>query len=275
MENELERHVQLPNDLIKEIELKPDDLLIYLALKSFDGPDGCYPSLASIAKVADSSIKSVKKSLLLLKNKNFINFETNGKGCKIKYTFQKYITFEPFSYRFIFDTRFTFQEKAYLAAAQQFMFKNDLNEGSITIEKYVFAKKIHMSVRSLERVESSLKQKGVLTTHKITAKDPYGCSGTIRYYNLSTYCQEIAYTIHKMSDAINKNAQKIQKVESKVDNVIDEVKLLKEALINKNIECQNLKALLKNKNKRLSIIEKENDILKEHEKENEEVKLTF
>lgn len=78
-----------------------------------------------------------------------------------------------------------------------------------------------------------------------------------------------------MSDAINKNAQKIQKVESKVDNVIDEVKLLKEALINKNIECQNLKALLKNKNKRLSIIEKENDILKEHEKENEEVKLTF
>lgn len=87
MENELERHVQLPNDLIKEIELKPDDLLIYLALKSFDGPDGCYPSLASIAKVADSSIKSVKKSLLLLKNKNFINFETNGKGCKIRYTF--------------------------------------------------------------------------------------------------------------------------------------------------------------------------------------------
>lgn len=275
MENKLERHVQLPNDLIKEIELKPDDLLIYLALKSFDSPEGCYPSLASIAKVADSSINNVKKSLLLLKNKNFINFETNGKGKKIYYTFQKYITFEPFSYKFIFDTRLSFQEKAYLAAAQQFMYKNDIAEGAITIEKYIFAKKIHMSVRSLERVESSLKQKGILTTHYTTTKDQYGCSGIVRYYDLSKYFQEIAYTIHKMSDAINKNTQDIKTIDSKVDNLSDKVDMLERALISKTVECNNLKALLKNNRKRLSIVEKENGILQKQQEQDEQTKFTF
>ena len=72
-----------------------------------------------------------------------------------------------------------------------------------------------------------------------------------------------------MSDAINKNTQDIKTIDSKVDNLSDKVDMLEKALISKTVECNNLKALLKNNRKRLSIVEKENDILQEQQEQNE------
>jgi DNA-binding MarR family transcriptional regulator len=94
--------------------LNTKDLLVYLALKSFNNArNQCYPSLNTIAKKLGTSINTVSKCIDNLIKEGYVSRESSGRG--FNYTFTETDDFEPFAHNFIERTDYTFKEKAYLA----------------------------------------------------------------------------------------------------------------------------------------------------------------
>ena len=53
------RHIQVPNDLIGTENIEPKDLVIYLALKSFDGKD-CFPGIRTLVELTGANQRTVR-----------------------------------------------------------------------------------------------------------------------------------------------------------------------------------------------------------------------
>jgi len=118
------QHVQLPNDMTKGKELAPKDLLIYVCIKKHQNKDTktCFPSLETIMKLSSSSKPTVLKAIDNLKRLGYIQVTKDGR--KNVYSFNPYKNFEPFSTDFLEKEDLSANEKAYLIATQQYMFKD-------------------------------------------------------------------------------------------------------------------------------------------------------
>ena len=223
------RHIQFPNSVSYD-GLNPIDCLVYVAIKSFDGAHGCFPSLAKIAEFANIPLTTVRRSITNLKNKKIIEVSCAGKGQKTYYTFPRPLDlgFEPFSYEFAQDKNLPPSTKGCLIMAQKLMSKNSEDQAAIVDTTMSLAEKLNMSPKTLRSYERALQDEGILTIAESKLTDEGGGKKQIRYYNLSKYCQAIAYVLRNFNERIT-NTEVLSKLNSEqIAKLIDNYKELKQ-----------------------------------------------
>ena len=123
------KHSQVPNNMAQD-GLSPREQLVYAVLHSYDNPEKeVFPSLDKLAERSQLSIPTIRASLKKLEDSGYIKIEKRGR--KNYYFFKKYINFEPFSNKFLDNTNITPTTKAYLVAAQQYMYKDEEGLGKV------------------------------------------------------------------------------------------------------------------------------------------------
>lgn len=201
---ENKQHCQLPNNM-GNTDLTPQDQLIYLSIKRFANMSNyAYPSLQKLHTITGAAINTIKKSIDVLTAKGYITTEKEGK--RIKYIFNKYKEFEPFSYEFLDKEDLSFTEKAYLAASQQYMFKDVDGLGKITFSNKDLAKHINMSESTISRCNSALVKKDYLTV--IKNSEEHGI-GDLKVFQLAKLGQAIIWRLKDHEDRIEENTQNI------------------------------------------------------------------
>lgn len=64
------QHYQLPNDMTESGKLNPNDLLVYITLKSYynNKTKLCFPGLRTVSEKCKLSIPTVRKSIVVLED---------------------------------------------------------------------------------------------------------------------------------------------------------------------------------------------------------------
>lgn len=235
MENNLQ-HVQLPNNMT--LDVKPKDLLVYVTIKRHQDSETkkAFPSLVTISAESGASINAVRKSIKDLVKSNYISIEKVRN--KNIYSFNEYKNFEPFSYEFLDNKELSCDEKSYILAAQQYMYKDIEGEGKISYTNEELASKINVSERSIIRYNNSLERKGLLTKVKSELRDlETGCAKEIKIFDLNKMLQGIIWILKNHEDRITANEENIELLNSRMNKFENENKELKSK--NKELEHEN------------------------------------
>lgn len=205
---ENKQHSQLPNKM-SEHNLKPVDQLVYAAIKAHNGSEGCFPSLETISNEINVSIPTIRKSINNLKSEKYIS--VTKKDRRNYYTFSKYKTFEPFSNKFLQNTNITPSTKAYLAAAQQYMFKDQEGLGKISYSNYELAEKLNVSEHFIRKCNKELERKNYLITTDNENRDlETGCKKDTKIFKLTELGQAIIWKLQEHEEQIKQNAENIE-----------------------------------------------------------------
>lgn len=210
-----ERHVQLPNSMAHILE--PKDLLIYLYIKKYMNKDTkeAFPSLETLKENSGASIPTIRNAISRLENNGYL--KVSKAGNKNIYTFLKWEEFEPFSYSFLDKEDLTFQEKAYLVATQQYMFKND-GIGKVSFTNKELSEKINLSESSIRRCDKSLEKKEYMTIIKTKVIDPVtGLKINEKIFHLNELEQAIVFALQNHEDRITENETKIQSLNKDIE----------------------------------------------------------
>lgn len=233
MEEVTKQHVQLPNDMT--LDVKPKDLLIYVTIKRHQNSETkkAYPALTTICAESGASINSVRKSIDRLKETEYIKVEKEGR--KNIYIFNDYKNFEPFSYEFLDNKDLSYEEKSYILASQQYMFKDVEGEGKISMSNTELAKKINTSESSIIRYNNSLERKGILVKAQATIRDlETGCCKEIKIFNLNKIIQQIVWILKNHEERISNIENRVNKLEKENTILKNENMLLKKQLEKKS-----------------------------------------
>ena len=231
MENK--QHVQVPNNMTANESLTPKDLLVYAVIKKYKNREtlSCYPSLNTIVEKSGVSKPTVMNAIDKLESADYI--KVGKKGRSNLYTFNPHKTFEPFSYDFLEDKTTSPEEKSFLIASQQLMFKDIEGYGKISMSDEELAKTINMSYKSLVKYQKSLQEKGYLTVIKTSAKESgTGLQINEKIYNLERLGQAIIWTLKKHEEDINELKEKTTETSKDVAILMKEVKRLNKIIEN-------------------------------------------
>lgn len=231
------QHVQLPNDMTNDTEVKPKDLLIYVCIKKFMNKDTkeAFPSQQTVADLAGVSRPTVKKSVDLLVKYGYMSIRKEGR--KNIYKFNSYKNFEPFSYDFLEKEDLDSSEKALIVASQQKMYKDTEGYGKITMSDEDLADHLNVSTKTLTRVHKSLVKKGYLDLVKTNIKDPItGLYINEKLYHLNELEQAIVFTLQNHEDRLDKNETDIKNLQYQMDMILKENRELKKKFENKDID---------------------------------------
>ena len=228
MENNLQ-HVQLPNNMT--LDVKPKDLLVYVTIKRHQDSETkkAFPSLVTISAESGASINAVRKSIKDLEKSNYITIEKIRN--KNIYSFNEYKSFEPFSYEFLDNKDLSCDEKSYILAAQQYMYKDIEGEGKISYTNEELARKINITEQTVVKYNNSLERKGLLTKVKSELRDlETGCAKEIKIFDLNKMLQGIIWILRNHEDRITANEENIELLKNTVESLNKENKLLKEEI---------------------------------------------
>lgn len=224
----MKRHIQLPNNMTES--LKPSDLLIYLDIKRNMNNETkeSFPSLETISKRTGASIPTIRKCINNLEEAGYIEIRKEGR--KNIYKFLKYKEFEPFSYEFLDNENLSFTEKAYIAASQQYMFKED-GFGKTTYTNKELAQKINMSESSVSRCNKSLEKKEYLSIIETDVKDlETGLRIKEKVFYLNELGQAVIFALKNHEDRINTHEDKLNEIAQRLAKLELENKALKQKL---------------------------------------------
>jgi len=227
-EKKSKQHIQLPNNMTQGTELTPKDLLIYVCIKKHQNKDSktCFPSLETIMKLSSSSKPTVLKAIDNLKRLNYI--EVTKEGRKNVYSFNPYKNFEPFSTDFLEKEDLSANEKAYLIASQQYMFKDINGYGKISYSDTKLSDIINLSYNSIVKYNKSLTEKGYLDVIKTNARDSQtGLLINEKIFHLNDLEQAIVFTLQNHEDRIEKSESKLEILTKQLDIVLEENRLFK------------------------------------------------
>lgn len=233
MENK--QHVQVPNNMTLKEGLTPKDMLVYAVIKKYMNREtlSCYPSLNTIVEKSGVSKPTVINAINKLEKANYI--KVSKKGRSNYYTFNPHKTFEPFSYDFLEDKVTSPEEKSFLIASQQLMFKDIEGYGKISMSDQELAKAINMSYKSLVKYQKSLQDKGYLTVIKTGAKDSNtGLQVNEKIYNLEKLGQAVIWTLKKHEEDINELKEKTKETSKDVAILMKEVQRLNKIISQMN-----------------------------------------
>lgn len=214
----MEQYIQLPNNMTSTKRITPQDLLIYANMKRFmnNKTRTCFASLDLISEKSGYSINTVRKSIKVLEELDYIRI--TKKGRKNIYYFTEHKTFEPFSYEFLDKEDLTKNEKAYLLAMQQYMIKEN-NLGKTSYTNVNIANIMNATESFVSRCNHSLVKKNYLTLLDTKVKDPEsGCLTKQKVYHLTEFAQAIVFTLQNHEERITDNTEKIESLEK--DNKI-------------------------------------------------------
>lgn len=239
------KHVQVPNDMTLKPDLEPRDLLVYATIKKYVNYKSgeTFVGLETIAKDSGYTVPTVRKSINILKTKQYITVRKKGRSNL--YTFNKYKNFEPFSYEFLDRTDLNANEKAYIIASQQYMFKDVEGIGKMTYSNEHQANKLNISSKTIQRLDSALIQKGFLNIVKTSAID--GATGlkiNEKIFHLNELEQAVVWTLQKHDEKIEQNTEDIKTLQRQIDILLKANKE-KDDILSKlqNIDLDDLKLI--------------------------------
>lgn len=224
------QHVQLPNNMIKEGEMCPKDLLVYAYLKKYmnSSTKECFPSLSRLSEESGYSINTIRKSISLLDQMGYISIRKEGK--KNIYKFNSYKNFEPFSYEFL-ESDLESNEKAYILAAQQFLIKDNEGMGKTSHSNETLSKKLNISAKTISRLDNSLVEKGFLNIVKTKSKDPItGLYLNEKFFHLDELGQAIIWTLQKHENDIESLKETTESNTKDLKIVLNENKEMREQI---------------------------------------------
>ena len=231
MEKINKQHIQLPNDMTKGGDLEPRDLLIYVCIKKYMNKitKECFPSLKLIAEISGISIPTIRKTIEKLKVLEYVSVRKEGR--KNVYKFNPYRNFEPFSYAFLEKNDLNTNEKAYIIASQQHMFKNIEGYGKISYTDAELADKLNISYKSITRYNKSLMDKGYLDIVKTNAKDEEtGLKINEKLFHLNELEQAIVFTLQNHEDRLEKTEDEIDAIKRQMEILMRENSALKKQM---------------------------------------------
>ena len=211
----MKQHVQLPNNMTSE--LSPKDLLIYVSIKRYMNNDTreAFPSLETIAKHASSTKPTVRKCIDKLVDLEYITIRKVGR--KNVYKFSNAKNFEPFSYEFLDKEDLSANEKAYLIASQQYMYKDIDNYGKMTYSDNKLSEIINISRHSIKKYDQSLLEKGYLSIVTTDKKDmSSGLMINEKVFHLDELGQAIVFTLKNHEDRIKDTEENIEDLKTKM-----------------------------------------------------------
>ena len=226
MEEISKKHSQVPNNMAQD-GISPREQLVYAVLHSYNNPENkVFPSLNTLAERAQLSIPTIRESLKKLKDSGYIRIEKRGR--KNYYFFEKYIKFEPFSEEFLNNKKITATTKAYLVAAQQYMFKDEKGVGKISFSNVDLSKQINMPESSIRKCNNELVKENYLTIIKNKSRDiETGCNTDTKIFNLNELGQAIIWVLKNHEDRITDNENRIANLEKQVEYLLKENSELK------------------------------------------------
>lgn len=191
------KHTQVPNNMLSDSGLTPKDILIYATIKSHmnNKTRSCFPSINTIVKESGVSKSTVIKCIKNLENNNY--FKIKKKGRSNLYVFSKYDKFEPFSEEFLKRDDILPNEKAYIMATQQMMFKDLEGYGKISYNNTELSKIINLDKRSIDKYDQSLEEKGFLTKLSLLSKDESGLQKDEKIFHLNSLGQAVIWLLKK------------------------------------------------------------------------------
>lgn len=233
------KHVQVPNSQDLEYKtLKVGDRLVYSAIKKYMNKDTltCYPRLETIAEDCQCSQNLVKSALKRLEEIGWIKV-TRRPGTSSMYTFLKPDKFEMFSDEF-FKLDLDYKLKDYYIQIQQYLLKDCTNQRAyIRYSNNEIAEKLHMPLRTVQRYNLALKNKGIVE-EKITSliKPETGCEIIEKSFNLSKLQQAFLYKLAEHEEKLNEHEQEIKEIKEIYEKRISQLeKQVKQLTKNQNV----------------------------------------
>lgn len=218
----MKKHSQVPNDMAKD-GISPREQLVYAVLHSYDNPEHkVFPSLDKLAERSQLSVPTVRASLKILEDAGYIKIEKIGR--KNYYTFSKYLNFEPFSDEFLDNKDITPTTKAYLVAAQQFMYKDVEGLGKLSYSNLAMSKHINMPESSIRKCNKELEKKNYLTIIKNASL------GDTKIFNLNDLGQAIIWALQNHEERITQNTEKVADLEKRMEVLEKQLKSKDELL---------------------------------------------
>lgn len=218
------QHVQLPNDMTSEKKLTPKDLLVYVSIKRYMNSQTkeAFPSLMKLKEITSMSKPTIMNSITNLVQAKYITIRREGR--KSVYKFNSYKNFEPFSYEFLDKKDLTANEKAYILATQQHMFKDEVNIGKVSYSELELSDKINMSQPVINRCNNSLKDKGYLTILQ-TRNSEAGILINEKVFHLNELGQAIVFALQNHEERISQNEKTIEMMSRKIKELEDMLQL--------------------------------------------------
>lgn len=223
------QHVQLPNNVIQDLDLTPKDLLVYVTIRSFMNNETrqCFPSINTIVKKSGISKGTVIKSINTLRNKKYFSAERKGRGTL--YTFPEHKTFEPFSLEFLSNTEISSSEKSYIVAAQQLMYKDVEGFGKISYSDSELSRKINLDRHTIAKYNKSLEEKGFLTKIPVGKSDEIiGIKVDEKIFYLNKLGQKIIWILQKHEEDIQEVKDRMDKRDKDIELLLDRISYLEE-----------------------------------------------
>lgn len=218
----MKKHSQVPNDMAKD-GISPREQLVYAVLHSYDNPEHkVFPSLDKLAERSQLSVPTIRASLKILEDAGYIKIEKKGR--KNYYTFSKYLNFEPFSDEFLDNKDITPTTKAYLVAAQQFMYKDVEGLGKLSYSNRVMSEHINMPESSIRKCNKELEKKNYLTVIKNASL------GDTKIFNLNDLGQAIIWALQNHEERITQNTEKVADLEKRMEVLEKQLKSKDELL---------------------------------------------
>jgi len=231
------KHTQLPNGMTLEGDLTPKDLLVYVTIKSHMNKDtkNCYPALDTIVKESGVSKPTVIKSISKLEEKNYL--KVSKKGRSNLYSFSSCKNFEPFADEFLKSEDISTNEKAYLIASQQVMFKDLEGYGKISYSDSELSQIINLDKRSIAKYNKSLQEKGFLSIIPTESKDEItGIRIDEKIFYLNKLGQKIIWALQKHEEDIEELKEVTEENSKGIEILLDRISQLeKEHQIQKNL----------------------------------------
>ncbi len=226
----------MPNDMTKDGKLTPNDLLVYVTIKSFYNHKTtlCFPGLRAISKKCGFSIPTIRNSIEALEEEQWISVSRNKRrGSKQFYTFRKSAKFEMFSPEFLDNEVIPAKEKAYLTALQQYMYKDIEGLGKVSYSEEELSNIINLSETIIQKYDKSLELKGLLSVVD-SNKMENGIMINNRFYHLDELGQSIIFALQTHDAKIDNNSKEIKDLQY----------LIKKLLKDKNKTTENGEIIL-------------------------------
>ncbi len=132
--------------------LKIQDILIYVAIRSFIKPSGkCYPSHKEISEIAGCSVKIVRNAIKRLQSAQFLKvFEVHKSKHKLAYTFNNDLLFQQIPDNILFADDLSVKEKAVL------LIINEHNENGFVGVGLDIAEKADLPIKTFKKCYEKL-----------------------------------------------------------------------------------------------------------------------
>lgn len=222
--DESKQHVQVPDPIKKNKDLKPVDYLVYANIRRYMNRETktCYPSLATVARDCDLSIPTIRTSISRLERANL--FETiKQPGHSTIYKFKELLKdFERFTPEFLDNPDMTSEEKAYLIGLQSQSFKNE-DYAVTTYSNSELSENLNIPERSIQRYNKSLKEKEIMLEIETAIKDEAGFNVPAKAVDLRKIGQAILF----ISKVVDNHEDRITRLEKMIDLLSKENKTLK------------------------------------------------